>query len=332
GDRDAGGREPAPARRDPGDAGDRPELDAAVPAGGRPGAGGGRAALARRDRGAGVRPARGSERAGRHAAHSGRAGRRGGRHGRPRALEGRPGRPGPERGARAGGAVSRGGGCGTLGPARPGGSAGGPPRRPAVSTAGLNPRASEKARMSARPVWLSNPIPEDKKFIYLLVVIALYPISAVLFGNQPVIAIAVDIVFFTLAMLIVLKATRNRYLRIAVPVLSLIVLLQNALSAEPAMLMVSTTIELVRTVSILALLAIGIVVVLSRVLDRGLVTVDKVCGAISVYLLMGMAWGMVYVLLNILQPTSFHLPELNTAGVFEPAQRRYDISLADFIY
>src|SRR5262249_20837672 len=109
-------------------------------------------------------------------------------------------------------------------------------------------------------------------------------------------------------------------------------LLQNALSAAPAMLMVSTTIELVRTVSILALLVIGIVVVLSRVLDRGLVTVDKVCGAISVYLLMGMAWGMLYVLLNLLQPASFHLPELNTAGVFEPAQRRYDISLADFIY
>jgi hypothetical protein len=186
--------------------------------------------------------------------------------------------------------------------------------------------------MPARPVWLSNPIPEDKKFIYLLVVIALYPIFAVLFGNQPIIAIAVDVVFLAVALLIVLKATSNRYFRIAVPVLTLIVLLQNALSAESGMLMVSTTLEVARTISIFLLLTLGIVVVLSRVLDRGLVTVDKVCGAISVYLLMGMAWGMIYVLISILQPGSFHLPELNTAGVFEPAQGRYDISLADFIY
>jgi len=186
--------------------------------------------------------------------------------------------------------------------------------------------------MPARPVWLSNLIPEDKKFIYLLVVIALYPVFAVLFGNQPVIAIAVDVMFMAMALLIVVKATRNRYFRIAVTVLTVVVLLQNAVSAEPGMLMVSTTLEVARTVSILLLLTLGIVVILSRVLDRGLVTVDKVCGAISVYLLMGMAWGMVYVLLSILQPGSFRLPELNTAGVFEPAQRRYDISLADFLY
>jgi hypothetical protein len=201
-----------------------------------------------------------------------------------------------------------------------------------TSSAGHNPRASERDQMPMRPVWLSNPVPEDKKFVYLLVVIALYPITAVLLDKQPIIAIAVDVVFLTVAMLIVLKATQNRYFRIAIPVLTVVVLLQNALTAESGLLMVSTTLEVARTTSIFVFLMTGIVVVLSRVLDRGLITIDKVCGAISVYLLMGFAWGMLYMLLNILQPASFHLPELNTAGVLDPSLRRYDISLADFIY
>lgn len=62
--------------------------------------------------------------------------------------------------------------------------------------------------------------------------------------------------------------------------------------------------------TILALLFIGyvIVVVLGAVLRPGKVTGDKIAGAVCVYLLLGLAWAMVYGLIAILQPGAFNAP------------------------
>jgi hypothetical protein len=51
------------------------------------------------------------------------------------------------------------------------------------------------------------------------------------------------------------------------------------------------------------------VVILLHVLKDREVTADTLCGAVCVYLLMGMTWMMAYVLLEGTQPGSFASPE-----------------------
>lgn len=49
--------------------------------------------------------------------------------------------------------------------------------------------------------------------------------------------------------------------------------------------------------------------IMGYVLDRGPVTGDKIAGAISAYLLMGIIWSVIYSLFFHLQPESFIIPE-----------------------
>lgn len=49
--------------------------------------------------------------------------------------------------------------------------------------------------------------------------------------------------------------------------------------------------------------------IMRYVLDRGPVTGDKIAGAISAYILLGIVWSVVYALFLHLQPASFSLPE-----------------------
>jgi voltage-gated potassium channel len=49
--------------------------------------------------------------------------------------------------------------------------------------------------------------------------------------------------------------------------------------------------------------------IMGYVLDRGPVTGDKVAGAISAYILMGVFWSVIYALFLHLEPASFSLPE-----------------------
>lgn len=60
----------------------------------------------------------------------------------------------------------------------------------------------------------------------------------------------------------------------------------------------------------LALMFIGyvIAVVCRRVFVRGEVTGEKIAGAVCVYLLIGLAWSMLYALISLLQPGAFSLP------------------------
>ncbi len=49
--------------------------------------------------------------------------------------------------------------------------------------------------------------------------------------------------------------------------------------------------------------------IMRYVLDSSLVTGDKICGAISAYMVMGIAWTFVYALFYHLNPESFQVPE-----------------------
>ena len=58
----------------------------------------------------------------------------------------------------------------------------------------------------------------------------------------------------------------------------------------------------------LLFLAFVTVVIFSSVLAPGKVTRDKIAGAISVYLLLGMVWALLYTVLAIAHPGTFDLP------------------------
>lgn len=49
--------------------------------------------------------------------------------------------------------------------------------------------------------------------------------------------------------------------------------------------------------------------IMRYVLDRSPVCLNKICGAISAYILMGIIWSVIYTLFYLLQPESFIFPE-----------------------
>jgi hypothetical protein len=49
--------------------------------------------------------------------------------------------------------------------------------------------------------------------------------------------------------------------------------------------------------------------IMRYVLDRSPVTGDKICGAISAYMVMGIAWTFVYTLFYHIEPSTFKIPE-----------------------
>jgi hypothetical protein len=83
----------------------------------------------------------------------------------------------------------------------------------------------------------------------------------------------------------------------------------------------------------LALVFLGYViwVIMSAVVRPGPVTTDKIYGAVCAYLLIGMAWGYAYSLLEIAHPGSFSLPERSSA-VVPVEQGDYRRMETDFSY
>lgn len=57
---------------------------------------------------------------------------------------------------------------------------------------------------------------------------------------------------------------------------------------------------------LIALLTLTLVLVLVGTLSDGRVTVDTLCGAVAIYLLIGTTWAVTFSLLETLQPGSFH--------------------------
>ena len=73
-----------------------------------------------------------------------------------------------------------------------------------------------------------------------------------------------------------------------------------------------------------------ITVVLAGVLRPGKVDGNRLAGAVSVYLLLGLAWTMVYALLVLLNPGAFHLPE-DMAPVLDGSPEEYAFIYYSFV-
>jgi Ion channel len=77
---------------------------------------------------------------------------------------------------------------------------------------------------------------------------------------------------------------------------------------------------LLSNLCLLIVLALFTASILADVLRSGRVTADKIYGALCVYLLIGFAWGILYAILDQLEPGSFTAPQ-DTDGVNENVAR-----------
>jgi len=151
------------------------------------------------------------------------------------------------------------------------------------------------------------------RFGLLLIAFALlFFAGPLLVLNMPVL----DKAFSILSLLVLLSClrsiTENRRFFYFMVVLSLL----NLSAGIPAILVGSSPDWLLQTVLWLRLLYLLLVVgsIMRYILDRRPVTADKIFGALSAYLLLGLLWATVYALFDLLLPGSFSLPDGLQAG------------------
>jgi hypothetical protein len=200
---------------------------------------------------------------------------------------------------------------------------------------GVRNPAARKRAVSRRHAGLDAAYEafRQRKFLYLLGLCVLYPILVSIAGadDSPV-RIAVDILG-GLTLLAVLFATGYyRPLAIAAVPLTGAIIGVNVMIVGAHWFGGPGHLVTARTILSLALVVLGLVVCLRSVLSQGRVTADKVLGAICVYLLLGAAWGLVYLGLHLERPGSFQVPALNMRAGYEPTDNSYTLSMADFVY
>jgi hypothetical protein len=76
--------------------------------------------------------------------------------------------------------------------------------------------------------------------------------------------------------------------------------------------LMSTGLQVVSKLFYMLFFGLSLTIILSNVIKAEKVTTDTILGAICAYILLGLAWTMVYSLLELLQPGSFHINEATT--------------------
>jgi len=144
--------------------------------------------------------------------------------------------------------------------------------------------------------------------ISLLALFLLNPLLDMMFPSQPVsMRITIDLLISTMWLTALHAVSRNR-LRfiIAGSLLAPALVGRWAFYAvnEPVFIIVSHTFAF-------GLLVFVAAVILSHVLQAERVTLDIISGAISVYLVIGMAWAFLFASLELVHPGSFRFPEFS---------------------
>jgi Ion channel len=205
------------------------------------------------------------------------------------------------------------------------------------------PRASRWARGAAgdkraawyRDAWLGAVYRgfRRRKFLYLLGLCVLYPILLSIFGadDSPV-RIAVDVLAGSMFIAVMFATRCYRPLAVAAVPLTGAIIGVNVMIVGAHWFGGPGHLATARTILSLALILLGLAVFLRSVLRQERVTADKVLGAVCVYLLLGAAWGLVYLGLHLERPGSFQVPALNMSAGYEPTKNVYTLSMADFVY
>ena len=177
-----------------------------------------------------------------------------------------------------------------------------------------------------------RPAATDRhKFLCLVPLFLLYPTALVL-TQGAVLYLGLEAV--AMGILAAFLFTTQSSRRVAVPVASIgaAALLTIVLATRSVRFAGSTHLLLARTALLLALLGTLTIVAFANVLKRERVTLDKVLGAICVYLLLGATWGMPYESLAVIQPASFRGPGPVAPAGMGPGAASRSLSFANSLY
>jgi hypothetical protein len=174
--------------------------------------------------------------------------------------------------------------------------------------------------------------PTGTRFLWLLVLFALYPAALVTLPPGAVRYAALDVVAMALYVTTWCPPGLSRWLALGATALGAAVLAVTVVATTgtgaPA---VPGPLAAVRSVVLLLFFAAVTGASLAGVLARRRVTLDTVLGAICVYLLLGAVWGVLYDAVTMYQPGAIRA----VAGVPEAAGNAaapVPLSLADLIY
>lgn len=170
------------------------------------------------------------------------------------------------------------------------------------------------------------------KFLCLLGLCLFYPAALVVMPRNDLVPIPVDLGALTGITLVLFAARHHRPLARVAAALTVAVTTLNVLGAALPGFGNTLGFSVARTALLFVFLAAAAVVVLANVLDPERVTTEKVLGGVSVYLLLGVVWSMLYVLLVLLQPAAFRGSTLDLPDRSNGGFSWYDLELAEFTY
>lgn len=127
-------------------------------------------------------------------------------------------------------------------------------------------------------------------------------------------------VFFSMVLISGTFAMERRIRRFAYGLLGLSLVLRWISYASP-----SRELLLANTVISILFIAFACAVILSRVFASGPVTSYRIQGAVTVYLLIGIVFGMLYTAILLIEPSSFELeatPDSDVSTVYDEASGR----------
>jgi hypothetical protein len=140
-------------------------------------------------------------------------------------------------------------------------------------------------------------------FVCLLVAIVVRPLLA----NTPagrVIFVTAMIAFFIVALSILCRSRRQRWLAVAVGLVWLGARIPEQFLRDP-----SVQSEVIGRVAEIAFLSLIVTLLVAAVLRKQTVTLDNILGAFTGYLLLAVIWGIAYSLIELHDPGSFHINE-----------------------
>jgi len=155
------------------------------------------------------------------------------------------------------------------------------------------------------------------RFLYLLLVLSLWVVvypALYLYEESSLVNIILGRVVVSLVPLALLYAFDNfkskKFLKIFFVVFSLLFIWTTSFFKN-------SLLDLSYSLFLISLYSYIIIFLLKYILSSDEITADTIYGSICVYLLIGILWAIIYILINYNFPNSFHMP-LSQNKVFDP--------------
>ncbi len=173
----------------------------------------------------------------------------------------------------------------------------------------------------AHPGWFRS-VDSDHSLAALLLFLVLYGfVIYPLAGTEGRVNIFAALAFSLVLVLGVMATTKHKAVRMGMVVLSGLTFTSHWLHfylREEAVL-----IHIISAASAMLFFAVLSWLIIARVFRGGGINIYRIYGAIAVYLLLGILWGEIYVMLYLVEPTSFY---------FNPATQCHEPPIAELIY